>query len=180
MTTEFCIETRRLRLRWLEAADADFIYRLVNDPCWLEYIGDKQVYDRDGARRYIDDGPREMYRRFGFGLNRVALRENDTPIGISGLLQRESLPGPDLGFAFLPRFRGHGYALEAAMAVLEHAFEVLDFRHICAIVSAGNDASVRLLEKLGFGYQRQVRMQPNAPAVGLYRIARRSSSMRFS
>ena len=172
MAPAFCIETSRLRLRWLEAADAAFIYEIVNDPQWLQYIGDKQVYDRDGARRYIDDGPRAMYRRFGFGLNRVALRDSDAPIGICGLLQRESLPDPDLGFAFLPRFRGLGYAREAAMAVLEHGFGVLAYRHICAIVSADNDASIRLLEKLGFGYERQLRMRPDTDAVSIYRIQR--------
>jgi len=90
----FAIETSRLKLRWLELRDADFIYQLVHDPHWLRFIGDKQVADLEGARGYIEDGPRAMYRQFGFGLNRVALKDGDTPIGICGLLQWDSLPHP--------------------------------------------------------------------------------------
>ena len=80
MTSPFNIETRRLQLRWLNSGDAAFIYRLVNDPQWLHYIGDKQVHDLAGARHYIESGPRAMYQQFGFGLNLVALKDDATAI----------------------------------------------------------------------------------------------------
>ena len=100
MNAPLAITSSRLQLRWLTAADADFVLELVNDDVWLRFIGDKGVHDLDGARRYLESGPVAMYREFGFGLNRVALGD-DCPIGICGLLKRPTLAEPDLGFALL-------------------------------------------------------------------------------
>ena len=141
---------------------------MVNDPQWLRFIGDKQVADLDGARRYIQDGPRTMYRQFGFGLNRVALKDQDTPIGICGLLQRESLPLPDLGFAFLPEYRHQGYAQEAADAILQHAYLILQQTQVVAIVNPDNRPSINLLDKLGFCIDKQIQLEPNQGFVDLY------------
>lgn len=146
------IETNRLRIRWLERDDAAFILALVNDPDWIRHIGDKNVRDLDDARRYIAEGPVAMYERHGFGLNAVVLKATGEPIGICGILKRESLEWPDLGFAFLPAHRGRGYAHEAAAAVMGHARSVLGLGRIAAVVSPGNDDSVRLLEKLGLRF----------------------------
>ena len=168
MDKPFAIETSRLKLRWLELTDADFIYQLVNDPQWLRFIGDKQVADLDGARRYIEDGPRAMYRRFGFGLNRVALKDSDTAVGICGLLQRESLPQPDLGFAFLPGFRGQGYAREAADAILQHAYLILRQTRVAAIVNPDNHSSINLLNRLDFCIEKQIQIEPNSEFIDLY------------
>ena len=170
MENPFSIETSGLQFRWLDHADAEFIYQLVNDPDWLRFIGDKQVSSLDAARNYIESGPRAMYQQFGFGLNRVALKDGDTPIGICGLLQRESLPCPDLGFAFLPEYRSLGFAQEAATAVLQHGCSVLNQTRIAAIVSPENIASIRLLEKLGFGIDNQIQMESNTESVDLYTI----------
>jgi RimJ/RimL family protein N-acetyltransferase len=164
------IETSRLKLRWLDLTDVDFIYQLVNDPLWLRFIGDKQVGDLDGARRYIEDGPRTMYRQFGFGLNRVALKDSDTPIGICGLLQRESRPCPDLGFAFLPDYRDQGYAREATDAILQHAYLILRELQIAAIVNPDNLLSIKLLDKLGFRIDKKIQIEPNQASVDLYVI----------
>ena len=170
MDNPLAIETSRLKLRWLELTDADFIYQLVNDPQWLRFIGDKQVADLDGARRYIEDGPRAMYRQFGFGLNRVALKDGDTPIGICGLLQRESLPQPDLGFALLPTFHGQGYAREAADAILQHAYLILRETRVAAIVNPDNLSSIKLLDQLGFRLDQQIQLAANQESVDLYLI----------
>jgi len=166
----FNIETSRLKLRWLSMDDAAFIHRLVNDPQWLRFIGDKQVHDLDGARDYIESGPRTMYQQFGFGLNLVSLKGDTTSIGICGLLKRDSLAEPDLGFAFLPEYRGRGYAQEAAEAVLHHGFSMLEQRRIVAIVDTGNQASIRLLEKLGFHLDRKIQTKPNGTPADLYSI----------
>ena len=168
MDKPFAIETSRLKLRWLELTDADFIYQLVNNPQFLRFIGDKQVADLDGARRYIEDGPRAMYRQFGFGLNRVALKDSDTPIGICGLLRRESLPQPEIGFAFLPGFRGQGYAREAADAILQHAYLILRQTRVTAIVNPANHSSINLLHKLGFCIEKQIQIEPNPEFIDLY------------
>ena len=98
--------------------DAPFILGLLNDPDFLRYIGDRGVRTLDDAAAYITNGPLASYARHGFGLYLVSLGDTGVPIGISGVLRRDTLPDPDIGFAFLPGFRRQGYALEAARAVL--------------------------------------------------------------
>jgi RimJ/RimL family protein N-acetyltransferase len=166
------IETSRLSLRWLSAGDADFIKRLLNDADWIRFIGDNNVTSPEQARVYIASGPCAMYRQHGFGLNRVALKESDTPIGICGLLQRETLQYSDLGFAFLPGFRRQGYAYEAAHAVLQDGFTTFDMARIGAILNPANLASANLLEKLGFRLHKKIQMEPKQAFVDLYLIDR--------
>jgi RimJ/RimL family protein N-acetyltransferase len=167
-----CIETDRLQLRWLDADDAGFIHRLLNDADWIRFIGDKNVNNPGQARAYIADGPQAMYRQQGFGLNRVALKGCDTPIGICGLLQRETLSYSDLGFAFLPEFRRQGYAHEAARAVLQDGFTTFDMARIGAILNPANLTSAKLLEKLGFLRHDKIRMEPKQGFLDLYLIER--------
>jgi len=90
------LETSRLDLRWLTPDDAAFILALVNDPDWIRFIGDKSVTNLAAARNYLETGPLVMYRRHGFGLNRVALKADNMAIGICGILQRENLAEADL------------------------------------------------------------------------------------
>ena len=116
MTT---LETQRLFLRAFNVDDAQFVLTLLNEPSFIRYIGDKQVRNVDDARRYLLNGPIASYERHGFGLCAVELRESRTPIGMCGLLKREELPDPDIGFAFLPDFWSKGFAFEAAAAVLQ-------------------------------------------------------------
>jgi [ribosomal protein S5]-alanine N-acetyltransferase len=170
LTAPLAIATSRLRLRWLTASDADFVLRLVNDAEWLRFIGDKGVQDIDGARRYIETSPVAMYREFGFGLNRVAIGDSDRAIGICGLLQRAALNAPDLGFALLPAWRGQGYALEAAQAVLEHARETLALPRVLAIVDAQNRASIGLLSRLGFERSGEHSDAPGSRPLDLYAL----------
>ncbi len=144
------IETARLLLRPLSLEDAPFILRLVNEPSWLRYIGDKQVHDLAGAERYLREGPLEMAKAPGIGMNLVTRRADGEALGICGLLQREELPDPDLGFALLPEHWGQGFAHEAARACLDHAARVDGLRRVLAIATPDNRASAGLLEKLGF------------------------------
>lgn len=145
-----CPTSARLRYDELDTDDADFILELTNSEGWLRYIGDRGIRTLDDARRYIDDGPRTLYRTHGYGLWRISRTDDPTPIGLCGLVRRNSLPGPDLGFAFLPAFWGAGYAREAACACLDFAREVLQLRELLAICQPDNAASLRLLEALGF------------------------------
>jgi [ribosomal protein S5]-alanine N-acetyltransferase len=166
------IDTSRLCLRWLGVEDAAFIQRLLNDPGWLRFIGDRGIDNLDDARKYIEEGPSAMYRQYGFGLNRVALNRSDRPIGICGLLRREQLADADLGYAFLPEFRHRGYAYEAACAVLQHGFTELEQKRIAAIASADNEASLRLLDRLGFRYQRPFEAEAENASADLYLLER--------
>jgi RimJ/RimL family protein N-acetyltransferase len=162
------VETERLILRRLSADDAEFIVELLNQPSFLRYIGDKEVRNNPDAIRYIQNGPVASYERFGFGLYLVQLRETDTPIGICGLLKRDSLPDPDIGFAFLPNYWAQGYAFESTSAVLTYAREVLRLERILAITSPDNDPSIKLLEKLGLKFESFIKLSPDESEVRLF------------
>ncbi len=140
----------------MTVADAPFILELLNDPDWLRYIGDKGVRTLDDARHYIESGPRAMYARFGFGLFVTELKGSGTPAGICGLIKRDNLEDVDIGFAFLPAFRGRGFAYEAAAAALEYGKRECGLQKIVAITSLDNDASGRLLERLGLRFERTI------------------------
>ena len=148
------LQTERLNLRELTLDDAPFILTLLNEPSFLRFIGDKKVRTLEAARQYLLNGPMASYAHHGFGLNLVELNDSHTPIGICGLLKREELPDPDIGFAFLPDFWGKGFAYEAAVAVMNDARERLKLNRVLAIVNPDNDASIKLLERLGMKFER--------------------------
>ena len=171
MSPDLVAETERLRLRRFTAEDAPFILELLNDPDFLRNIGDRGVRNDADARRYILDGPVASYERNGFGLYLVELPASGTPIGMCGLVRRDALPGPDIGFAFLPAWRSQGYGLEAARAVLRHAEEDCGLQRLLAIVSPGNTASRRLLERIGFRFEGMTRLAADAADVELLACA---------
>jgi RimJ/RimL family protein N-acetyltransferase len=162
------LDTTRLRIRRLTAGDAPFILELLNDPAFLRYIGDRNVRSLDDARKYIADGPVASHATLGFGLDLVVRKAGDVPIGICGLLKRDALPDPDIGFAYLAPYCGAGYGQEAAARCLQHARDVLGLPRVLAITSPDNTASIHLLEKLGFAFERLTAMPPGAHDVKLF------------
>lgn len=164
------LQTDRLLLRQFTVDDAPFILTLLNEPSFLRYIGDKNVRNLQDARQYILNGPVASYERHGFGLSAVELKESHTAIGMCGLLKREVLPDPDIGFAFLPDFWSKGFAFEAAAAVLEDARERLKVERILAITSLDNDASIKLLERLGFNFERVMKLSADREQVKLFTL----------
>jgi RimJ/RimL family protein N-acetyltransferase len=162
------LETTRLRLDRLTPEDAEFIFELVNEPAWIRYIGDKKVRTHDDARAYILSGPMQSYDRFGFGLYRTALKDSGTPIGICGLLKRDGLTDVDVGFAFLARFWGRGYAHESVSAVLAYGRGELGLKRIAAITTPDNLASIKVLEKAGMRFERRVRLSGDSTELSLF------------
>ncbi|HEY3027804.1 MAG TPA: GNAT family N-acetyltransferase [Pyrinomonadaceae bacterium] len=162
------LETDRLILRWLEVEDAEFILRLLNEPSFLRFIGDKGVRTIDDARDFILNGPVHSYERFGFGLYLTELRETQVPIGICGLLKRDSLENVDVGFAFLPEFWKQGYAIESAAAVMAYGRNTLGLERIVAITSPGNDESIKVLVKLGLEFERTIKLSEDGPDIELF------------
>ena len=158
----------RIVLRPLGTDDAPFMLRLLNEPSWLQNIGDRGVRTIDDARQYIENGPITMYARHSLGLYQLRLSASDEPIGICGLLKRESLDDVDLGFALLPEYWGHGYAREGAAAVMRHGRQALGLKRIVAIVLRDNDRSRRLLEALGFRLERPIRLADDPADLLLY------------
>lgn len=152
------LRTERLTLIPPTEADADFVLELLNDPGWLQNIGDRGVRTLDDARSYIVE-------RFGKSLWLVVRDAAGERLGMCGIVEgREGLDSPDLGYAFLARHSGKGYATEAARVVLAHAREVLGLTKIAAITTPTNTASQRVLEKVGFKFQQMINLPGHAEA----------------
>lgn len=162
------LETERLCLRQFTADDASFILELLNDPAFLQFIGDKGVRTLADAVTYLEQGPLASYATHGFGLYLVTLKQGGMPIGMSGLIKRPALDDVDLGYAFLPQFTGKGYASEAAQAVLTHGHIAFGLQRIVAITDPENAASIRVLEKAGMHFERMMQLTEESPAVTFF------------
>jgi ribosomal-protein-alanine N-acetyltransferase len=162
------VETPRLIVNKLDTADAPFILELVNSPGWLEFIGDRGIRNIADAERYIGDGPMASYEKNGFGLYLVALKQGGISIGICGILKRDTLEYPDIGFALLPSYTGKGYALEAAMAVLQYAHTKLQLKKIQAITKEKNHRSIQLLSRLGLLFQNNIKLNGSEEMLMLF------------
>ncbi|MCB1058579.1 MAG: GNAT family N-acetyltransferase [Acidobacteria bacterium] len=160
--------TPRLRLRRLTHADAAFLLRLLNEPSFHENIGDRGVRTLEDARRYLDEGPLRSYVENGFGLYLVEERATGTALGMCGLIRRPALEHVDLGFAFIPEAWGRGYATEAGTAVLAHGLDELGLETLVAITAPHNLGSKRVLGKLGFVFERRLRLPGDATDIELF------------
>jgi len=164
----FTLETERLTLREVSTDDADFILRLLNEPSFLRFIGDKGVRNLQDARQYILNGPIASYNQNGFGLYLVVLKSTNTSIGMCGLIKRETLTDVDIGFAFLPEFWNKGYALESATAVFSYGKDVLKLPRIVAITNKDNVTSGKLLERLGLHFDRLIDLNGDGDETKLF------------
>ena len=164
------IETERLNLREVKESDAAFVLELLNDPDFVRYVADRGVRTLEDARRYIVERFTAAYRRDGFGFWLVESKESGAPAGICGLVKRDTLPGVDVGYAFLPPFRSKGYAYESASAVVAYARDVLGLKRLLAITSPDNSVSMRVLEKLGMRFEGMVSLTPDEPPVRLFAV----------
>lgn len=152
------LETDRLILSWLTAADAGFILELLNEPAFIENVADRELRTEADAARYLAEKILPSYERLGFGFYRVSLKQSESAIGICGLVKRDTLEQADVGFAVLTRYCGQGYAFEAAAAVMEYGRTALGLACICGVTAPGNRTSIHLLEKLGLKFQRKIHL----------------------
>jgi RimJ/RimL family protein N-acetyltransferase len=151
------LETERLVLHELTAEDAPFILDLLMSRGFRENIGDRGVSDLEGARAYIERA-RAGYAANGFGLWRADVKATGEAAGLAGLVKREGLDHPDLGYAFLEPFWGRGYATEAAAASLAYGRDVLGLKTIVAITTPTNLGSIAVLMKIGLRDAGQIRV----------------------
>ena len=164
------IETERLMLRQFVPADAPFILELLNEPSFIQNIGDRHVRTLSDAEGYLETGPITSYAKNGFGLYLVQRKESNESIGMCGLIKREALDNVDVGYAFLPRYWSKGYALESVLAVMEYAKNIVQLDRVVAIVDPNNQGSIRVLEKSGFRFEKMVRLSEDDIELKLFTI----------
>lgn len=162
------LETGRLALRRFSPGDAPLILQLLNDPPFLRFIGDKRVRTLADAGEYLGHGPLASYARHGFGLFHVSLKQDGTPIGMCGLLKRDTLEDVEVGFACLPQYCGRGYATEAAKATLAYGRTVLGLKRIVAITSPDNAGSINVLRKIGLRHAGTLQLPGTRAATRLF------------
>ena len=164
------LETERLLIRQLSTDDAPFILQLLNEPSFVQNIGDRGVRTLSDAEIYIEKGPVASYARNGFGLCLVTLKESGESIGMCGLIKREALEDVDIGYAFLPKFWSKGYAFESALAFKQQAHAVSGLTRIAAIVDPNNQGSIRVLEKLGMKFEKMIRLSVDDIELKLFAV----------
>ena len=151
-------ETPRLRLLPVVETDAALLLAIWNDPRFIHYVSDRGIRTLEQARAAIVEGPAGLFEVYGYGPYRVERKSDDESVGICGLFRREFLDDPDLGYAVLPGFRGEGYASEAARQVLVIAAVAFGLKRVKALISPANAASIHVIEKLGFSFERRCRI----------------------
>lgn len=152
------LETNRLSLREFDLNDSEFIINLVNAPNWLKFIGNKSIKTTEDAISYLENGPIKSYMENGFGLWLTQLKDSNVPIGMCGLINRETLENVDIGFAILPEYCGSGYGFEMANATMNYAKNSLGLEKIVAITDSSNIASINLLNKIGLYFEKTLKL----------------------
>ncbi|PIF31029.1 RimJ/RimL family protein N-acetyltransferase [Flavobacterium sp. 9] len=150
------IETERLLLRELQFSDVDGIFELESNPNVHLYVGNKPITHIDQSRAYIEF-IHKQYKDFGTGRWAVILKETNEFIGWSGIkfITNEINSHKDfyeIGYRFIEKHWGKGYATEAGKAFVDYAFNVMKVDALYAYADAGNENSRRILEKLGLRY----------------------------
>lgn len=163
--------TERLRLRRAREDDAAMMLTIWNDPDFIRHVGDRGIRTLDEAAQVLREGALKMWDELGYGPYRVSLRDGGEPMGVCGLFKRDNLDDPDIGYGFLPQYRGKGFAYEAAEAVAAHARDHMALPGFKAIVSPENTVSIRLLEKLGMVPEGTIRMPGEDEDILLYGIS---------
>jgi RimJ/RimL family protein N-acetyltransferase len=145
-------DTARLTLTPLTLNHDAFIITLLNSPGWLRFIGDRKVKTADDAKAYIT----KIVNSTQFKYWVAKLKDTGEPIGVITLIERDYLPHPDIGFAFLPAYAKMGYAFEGADAVMHGLALAMGLSRLLAITLRDNVGSIGLLKKLGFVFDREM------------------------
>ena len=147
------IETERLILRDLTEQDLQGIFELDSDPEVHSYLGNKPIKTLIEAKEIIDFIILQ-YRKNGIGRWAVIEKESGNFIGWSGFKYINDVINDrtqyyDLGYRFIKKYWGKGFATESAMACLNFGFNKLEQKDIFAIADSRNLASNKILQKIG-------------------------------
>jgi ribosomal-protein-alanine N-acetyltransferase len=166
----YIIKTERLQLRNFSNNDAEFIKKLLNEPSFIQNIGDRNIRTIEDAKEYIASRLTASYVKNGHGLYMVELKNSNTPIGMCGLVKRDTLPCADVGFAFLPEYWSKGYAVESSIGVLNYAKNNLKMKRVLGIALPSNKPSVKVLEKIGLKYTETKKFPDDEAELAVYSL----------
>ncbi len=166
----FIFQTERLSLHALTDDDAPWMFRLLNEPSFIQFIGDKGIKTLEDAKKYISERAAKSYEKWGYGLYGVKHKVSGEFIGICGLVKREALDDPDVGFAFFPEHWSQGYAVESATGALTFARDRLKLSRVLGVTALENQASIRVLEKIGLRFERLIRFGDHGPESRLFSV----------
>lgn len=168
----YIIETEQLALRELTMNDLQPWYQILSDRETMQYYS--CAFDMDKTKRWIDWNL-DNYRRYGFGLWAVILKETNKFIGDCGITM-QNIHGdgnlyPEIGYHIDKRFWRKGYASQAAKACLKYAFENLDFDEIFSYQKWTNISSRKVAEKIGMSLREEYADEKNTKT-SVYSITR--------
>lgn len=158
----FYIETERLILRELRLSDLNGMFELDSNPEVHKHLGNKPVKTVDASVKILESVINQYHER---GIGRFAAIEKPSGefIGWSGIKfntgDKETLGDKrdfyDIGYRFIPRYWGKGYATESSKATLDFGFKKLNIKTMCGAAEIGNIASNKVLQKIGLKYMEQ-------------------------
>ncbi len=150
------IETSRLILRKFLQSDLQALAPILANPLVMKF-STMGIYSTSQTEKAIDNFI-DSYNRFGFGLCAVILKESDLLIGYCGLAidRIDDRDEPEIGYRLDSNFWGKGFATEAALASIQYGFERIELSYILGAAQRKNIASVRVLEKIGMTFDREI------------------------
>ena len=149
------LETERLIIETVTTEDAAFYHELYQTPEWIRFVGKRDLPTVRDVEQQLQAGLLAAFAETGFGYYLVRNRAGEA-MGTCGFMKKQFLENYDFGFAFLPRYFRQGFGFEAGAAILEYGIKHFAFRRVDAVTIEENVASRRLLEKLGFEFQKVI------------------------
>ncbi|HIA03004.1 MAG TPA: N-acetyltransferase [Myxococcales bacterium] len=147
-------ETARLSMRAFQPKDAEAFFRLNSHPEVIRYTGEPACESVAAAKQGIESYP--DWNQYGIGRWATVLKATEEIIGFAGFKYLPDFDEIDLGYRFLPQYWGQGLATEASLACLSYGFKTLGLKRIVGFTDSDNQASMRVLLKLGFVQQPPV------------------------
>lgn len=156
MNSNLFIETERLLIRPFTLEDIEPAYKMNLDADVSRYTSDGGVVCKEELERRIKENVFGDYEKHGFGRLAVEMKGEHKFIGFTGLKYLEDMGEVDLGYRFIKKYWGKGIATEAGKASLKFGFETLKLKKIIAMTLPENIASIHVLEKLNFRFEKDL------------------------
>lgn len=161
------LETERLYMRPFEEKDAPHLFELNSDEEVMRYTGDVAFEDLNAAKEFAIDSvsnPKGQFVLYRMGRLAVIRKEDDAFLGWNGLKYHKEAGFVDIGYRFMKKYWGTGYATESGLAVVTHAFEDHGIDELIAQAHELNYSSQLVAKKLGMTLEHRFLWDGTEPA----------------